>query len=395
MANRTVNLQYLAGAEPIARARAMLRARAVSVVDEMRELVAVPAPPFGEARRSAWFATRLQEAGYAPVCDELHNVIAAHGSLDGCLVLAAHLDTVFPEDTPLTPRERDGRIYAPGISDNVRGLAAILALARVLAEVDLGLPRTVAFVGTVGEEAAGDLRGMKHLFREGGPLRNAAAVIAVDGSGLRRIVHRAVGSIRMRVTVRGSGGHSWADYGIPNPLHALTAAMARLASMPLPSRPRTTLTVARMQGGTSINAIPAEAWAEIDIRSEDAAVLRRLDEAVHTVLTEETRAARVGRHGLEVDSQRIGERPAGVTAADHPLVRVARAATRMIGERPELIASSTDANVPISLGIPGIAIGAGGESGGMHTLEEWYSDEGGAEGLERLLLTVAGAASAL
>src|SRR5690606_12843416 len=131
-------------------------------------------------------------------------------------------------------------------------------------------------------------------------------------------------------------------------------------------------TVARMQGGTSINAIPAEAWAEIDIRSEDAAVLRRLDEAVHTVLTEETRAARVGRHGLEVDSQRIGERPAGVTAADHPLVRVARAATRMIGERPELIASSTDANVPISLGIPGIAIGAGGESGGMHTLEEWY-----------------------
>lgn len=393
MANRTVNLQDLAASEPVARARTMLRDRAAAVVDEMRELVAVPAPPFGEGQRAAWYAARLEAAGYEPACDELHNLVAARGALDGCVAVVAHLDTVFPAGTPLTPQERDGRIHAPGISDNVRGLAAVLALARVFAETDLELERTVAFVGSVGEEAAGDLRGMKHLFRDDGPLRRAAAVIAVDGTGLRRIVHRAVGSIRMRATVRGTGGHSWADYGIPNPLHALNAAMARLASMPLPSRPRTTLTVARMQGGTSINAIPADAWAEIDIRSEDDAVLRRMDEAVHTVMTEETRAARVGRHGLEVEFQRIGARPAGITAADHPLVRAALAATRAIGERPELIASSTDANVPLALGIPGIAIGAGGESGGVHTLEEWYSDEGGAEGLERLLLTVVGAAA--
>lgn len=392
MANRTVDLQHLAAGEPVARARELLRSRAAEVVDEMRVLVAVPAPPFGESARAAWFAERLKEAGYEPECDELHNVIASNGPLDGCIAVAAHLDTVFPETTSLEPQQRDGRIYAPGISDNVRGLAAVLALARVFAELDIELPRSVAFVATVGEEAAGDLRGMKHLFREDGPLRTASAVIAVDGTGLRRVVHRAVGSIRMRVTVRGAGGHSWADFGMPNPLHALTAAMARLASMPLPSRPRTTLTVARMQGGTSINAIPADAWAEIDIRSEDAAVLERLDEAVRTVMTEETRAARVGRHGLHVDFHRIGTRPAGITPADHPLVRAARSATRVIGEKPELIASSTDANVPISLGIPGIAIGAGGESGGMHTLEEWYSDEGGPEGLERLLLTVVGAA---
>jgi len=393
MANRTVNLQDLAARESVAHAREMLRCRAAAVVDEMLALVEVPAPPFGESVRAAWFAARLEEAGYAPVRDELHNVVAARGPLDGAVVVAAHLDTVFPADTALAPQQRDGRIYAPGISDNVRGLAAVLALARVFAETGLQLPRTVAFVGTVGEEAAGDLRGMKHLFREDGPLRNAYAVVAVDGTGLRRIVHRAVGAVRTRVTVRGAGGHSWADYGMPNPVHALAAAMARLASMPLPSRPRTTLTVARMQGGTSINAIPAEAWAEIDARSEEPAVLRRLDEAIQTVMTEETRAARVGRHGLQVELQCIGSRPAGVTSADHPLVRAARAATRMIGERPEMIASSTDANVPISLGIPGIAIGAGGESGGMHTLGEWYSDEGGAEGLERLLLTVVGAAA--
>ncbi len=378
---------------PVARARELLRSRAPAIVEEMCELVAVPAPPFGERQRAAWFAARLQQAGYVPACDELDNVVAANGALDGCVVVAAHLDTVFPAETALGPRQRDDRIYAPGISDNVRGLAAVLALARVFAELAIELPRAVAFVATVGEEAAGDLRGMKHLFRDGGPLRGASAVIAVDGTGLRRIVHRAVGAIRMRVTVRGAGGHSWADYGMPNPLHALTAAMARLASMPLPSRPRTTLTVARMQGGSSINAIPADAWAEIDIRSEEAAVLGRLDEAVRTVLTEETRAARVGRHGLQVGFHRIGARPAGITAADHALVRAARSATRVIGEKPELIASSTDANVPMALGIPGIAIGAGGESGGMHTLEEWYSDEGGAEGLERLLLTVVGAAS--
>lgn len=390
MPTRTPNLQSLAERPEVARARTWLRAQSATTVDEMCELVAVPAPPFGEGERAAWFAERLQRAGYAPSCDHLGNVTAATGPLAGCVVVAAHLDTVFPAGTPLTPEHRDGRIFAPGISDNVRGLAAVIALARAFAHTQLATTRAVAFVATVGEEAAGDLRGMKHLFRDGGELRDAAAVIAVDGTGLRRIVHRAVGSRRVRVTVRGAGGHSWADYGIPNPLHALSAAMARLTSMPLPSQPRTTLTLARMQGGTSINAIPACAWAEIDMRSEDADIVTRLAEAVRTVLTEETRAVRVGRQGLQIDIDTIGDRPAGATPPDHMLVRIARAATRAVGERPELIASSTDANVPIALGIPAIALGAGGDSGGMHTLHEWYRDDNGAAGLERLLLTVVG-----
>lgn len=405
MATRAPNLQSLAERPDIVRARTWLAAQADATIAEMCELVAVPAPPFGETERATWFAERLEHAGYTPSIDEVGNVIAATdalaggldgpllGSLTGCVVVAAHLDTVFPADTPLTPERRDGRIFAPGISDNVRGLAAVLALARTFAQTKLTISRTVAFVATVGEEAAGDLRGMKHLFRDGGALRDAAAVIAVDGTGLRRIVHRAVGSRRVRVTVHGAGGHSWADYGTPNPLHALSAAMTRLTSIPLPSQPRTTLTLARMQGGTSINAIPACAWAEIDMRSEDAALVTRLEEAVHTVMSEETRAVRVGRQGLRVHFETIGDRPSGTTPPDHLLVRIARAATRAIGERPELIASSTDANVPIALGIPAIALGAGGDSGGMHTLHEWYSDDGGAAGLERLLLTVVGAAS--
>ena len=392
---RTPDIRTLAARPDVARAVAWLRAHADAAVEEMCELVAVAAPPFGEGARAAWFADRLRAAGYLTSLDDLDNVIAATGELAGSIVVAAHLDTVFAADTDLTPARRDGRIYAPGISDNVRGLAALLAVARAVAHADLAPARTLAFVGTVGEEAGGDLRGMKHLFRYDGPLRAAAAVIAVDGTGVRRIVHRAVGARRLRVTVRGRGGHSWADFGMPNPLHALTAAMARLSSMPLPSQPRTTLTVARIQGGTSVNAIPAEAWAELDIRSEDADVLAHLDEAVHKVMADETRALRVGRHGLRVEIDVIGDRPAGATPAEAELVRIARAATRAVGERPELIASSTDANVPIALGIPAVAVGAGGDSGGMHTLNEWYRDDGGALGLERLLLTVIAAAELL
>lgn len=395
MATKTRNLQNLLDRPAVTRARTWLRAQAGACVSEMCELVAVPAPPFGESERSAWFALRLNEAGYQPARDELGNVVAATGPLDGAIVLAAHLDTIFPEGTRLSPEERDGRIYAPGIADNVRGLVAVLTLARAFARGDLEPLRTVVFAATVGEEATGDLRGMKHLLRDAGPLRNAAAVIAVDGTGLRRIVHRAVGSRRLRVRVRGPGGHSWADYGVPNPLHALTAAMARMASMPLPTHPRTTLTVARMEGGTSVNAIPACAWAELDIRSEQTDELERLDEAVRIVVAEEARAVRAGRPALQVEIDVIGDRPAGVTPQDHPLVRAARAATRAVGERSELIASSTDANIPIALGIPAIAMGAGGDSGGMHTLNEWYRDDGGATGLERLLLTVLAAADQL
>jgi acetylornithine deacetylase/succinyl-diaminopimelate desuccinylase-like protein len=385
-------MRTLAARPAMARAAHWLHAHADAVVAEMCELVAVAAPTFAERERGAWLAARLRAAGYTPRTDEIGNVIAATGPLDGCVAVIAHLDTVFPAGTPLSPERRNGRIHAPGIADNVRGLAAMLALARALQECDVRFGRPVAFVASVGEEAAGNLRGVKHLFEQRGILRAASAVIAVDGAGLRRIVHRAVGSRRLRITLHGPGGHSWADFGLPNPLHALTRACARITELPLETQPRTTLTIARLQAGTSVNAIPADAWVELDLRSESAELLARLDEQVRAIVTEEVRAERTSRHALKLEIELIGDRPAGMTPADAPLVRVARAATRAVGERPELIASSTDANVPIACGIPAVSIGAGGDSGGMHTLDEWYADVGGAAGLERLLLTVAGAA---
>lgn len=394
MTTRLPGMRTIAARPAVARATAWLRAHADGVVDDMCELVAIPAPTFAEETRAAWYAERLQAAGYNAEIDDIGNVVAATGPLDGCVAVVAHLDTVFPADTPLTPQRRGGRIYAPGISDNVRGLAAMLALARAVAECDVEFGRGVAFVASVGEEAEGNLRGMKHLFDADGRLQHAAAVIALDGAGLRRIVHRAVGSRRLRVTLQGPGGHSWADFGLPNPLHALTRACARISDLPLAQRPRTTLTVARLQAGTSVNAIPAEAWAELDLRSESAELLTKLDAEVAAIIAEEVQAEATSGASLELDVTVIGDRPAGATPAEAPLVRIARAATRAVGERPELIASSTDANVPISLGIPAVSIGAGGDSGGMHTLDEWYEDSDGAAGLERLLLCVVGATEA-
>jgi acetylornithine deacetylase/succinyl-diaminopimelate desuccinylase-like protein len=288
------------------------------------------------------------------------------------------------------------RVFAPGITDNARGLAALLAVARTLTSCRVRTAGPLWFVATVGEEGIGDLRGAKHLFDTAFDGRGVKGFISLDGSGLRRIVHRAIGARRFRVTVSGPGGHSWSDWGAPNPAHALGIAISRLRQIPLAAPTRTTLTVARIGGGTSVNAIPEEAWMEIDLRSEEMPTLVRLEEEVRRVVqgavAEESVARRHGSRPLTVRVDRIGERPAGAVAADHPLVAAALATTRAVGARPELAASSTDSNVPLALGIAAITIGAGGESGGIHPLDEWYANAGGARGLERALLTVLAAA---
>jgi acetylornithine deacetylase/succinyl-diaminopimelate desuccinylase-like protein len=312
------------------------------------------------------------------------------------VVVAAHLDTVFAAGTDLTPRRENGRIYIPGITDNARGLAGMLAVARVLGRAGVRPKRPVVFVGTVGEEGAGDLRGVKRLFGEGGEVRDAHAFIALDGSGLRRIVHRAIGSRRLRVEVRGPGGHSWADRGAPNPIVALGAAVAELGTLAIPEPSRTGLTVARIGGGTSINAIPDGAWMEMDMRSEAPGVLPRLEASVRAVLAgvveDENSARRQGSDPLRYRVTVIGDRPSGITQPKEPLVQAASAITYGLGQKPELVGSSTDANVPMSLGIPSIAIGVGGDSGGIHTTDEWYSNENGALGVERALLIILAAA---
>jgi tripeptide aminopeptidase len=332
--------------------------------------------------------------------DEAGNVLGSWGpqGAETGVVVAAHLDTVFPAGTDVEPRGDGRRIRAPGITDNCRGVAAMLAVARALVEAAPRARGRVLFAGTVGEEGIGDLRGVKHLFRDGSPLRSAPAFVALDGSGMRRIVHRAIGSRRLRVDARGPGGHSWSDRGAPNPLVALSAGAAALRGMALPSPGRTALTVARMGGGSSVNSIPENAWMEIDLRSEVAGVLPRLEAEVREALSRavegESARRRRGTPPLTHEVRLIGDRPSGETPQSHPLVRVALATTRALGAEPELVGSSTDANVPMALGIPSIAIGAGGDSGGIHTLDEWYANDGGALGVERALLVVLAAAGA-
>ncbi len=357
-------------------------------------LTEIPSPTFGEEARGLRMAELLEEAGLPTVSvDQVGNVIGVRPGLEtgNPVVLAAHLDTVFPAGTDLTVREEDGVLRAPGISDDGRGLAALLAVARALCQTEISTRRPLLFVGTVGEEGNGDLRGVRHIFREGGPAHDASAFISLDGAGTRTIVHRGLGARRFRIALRGRGGHSWTDWGTPNPIHALGRAIGALAAWPPPTQPTLSLTVSRFGGGTSVNTIPVEAWAELDVRSESDQHLEvaeeRIRAAVDRSVGEENAGSTDDSHHLDVQITMIGLRPAGATATESPLVEAAIAATRALDVEPKLMASSTDANLPMSLGIPAITLGGGGRSGGAHTLEEWYENTGGPQGVCRALYT--------
>lgn len=383
------------------RARALIGGWGEAAFAEQLRIVTITAPSLQEEARAVYLLQRFREIGLEGFHqDAVGNVL---GRLPGSpaparppLVVAAHMDTVFPAGTDLSPRHEGGRVYAPGITDNARGLAAMLTTAQALVEARVQTLHPIFFVGTVGEEGRGDLRGVKHLFRRGGELSRPHAFIALDGSGLRRIVHRAIGARRLRIEISGPGGHSWSDYGTANPLHALGRLIHAALEVPRSAQPPVTLTVARAGGGTSVNAIPATAWLELDIRSEAQAAIATVEhqcrDALETIMEEENRRRRTGTRKLTVKVRVIGDRPSGCISEDAPLVAAAVAATRLVGARPDLVGSSTDANVPLSLGIPAIAIGAGGESGGIHTEEEWFCNRNGAAGLERALLTILAAA---
>ena len=371
-----------------------IRANEPATIDDQIRLCEIPAPPFGEAARAAAYADAFRAAGLARVrLDEAGNVL---GERPGRaprphLVISAHLDTVFPEGTDVRVTREGTLLRGPGIGDDCRGLAVLLAVARALASAGVETDGSITFVGTVGEEGLGDLRGVKALFA--GTLdRPADRFVSVDGSG-HGITHIAVGSHRYRVTVQGPGGHSYDDFGRANPVHALGRAAALIAELQVPAQPKTTFSIGRIGGGTSINALPAEAWMEVDLRSSDPVSLETLDrqfqEAVRrAVALENDRWRQRGAVTVTIDT--IGDRPAGRTEADSPLVETALAVSRALGLPSVLDEGSTDANVPMRLQVPAITVGSGGIGAGAHSLQETFDTTDSWRGSQRiLLLTIA------
>jgi acetylornithine deacetylase/succinyl-diaminopimelate desuccinylase-like protein len=382
----------------VGRALSFFENNAEAITDEQTRICSIPASPFGEQQRAEYLAEKFTSLGLTEVeIDEEGNCL---GLLKGTsqsplVVVSAHLDTVFAADTDFTVVRSGKRLLAPGIADDGCGLAALIALARAIQTEKLRTEGSILFVGTVGEEGEGNLRGVRYLLTRGRWAAKIDAFVSFDGPGIDRITNRALGSRRYRVEITGPGGHSWGDFGLPNPVHALGRAVAKLAGYPLPREPRTTFNVGRIEGGASVNAIPERAWMDVDLRSGADAELRRLDSffrrAVRQAADEENAIKRPGDPLLELKIDLIGERPSGETPSDSPLVELAVEATKILGVEPRLDQSSTDSNLPISLGIPAITLGAGGTSGASHTLAEWYDPTDRDVGLKRALLVVLGA----
>ena len=365
-------------------------------------LSAIPAPTGAEGRRAARVAELFREIGLSDVAVDhagnVHGWLGRNGGKSAPVVLAAHLDTVFGAEVDVAVERRGQRLEGPGISDNARGLAALVTVAEAMVAARVPATRPILFAATVGEEGSGDLRGVKHLLN--GKHTNTtmlpstpAAFIALDGAGLDRVIHRALGSKRYHVTFRGPGGHSWAAFGVANPANAVGRAAALLADLAPQHAPRTTCAVVRLGGGTGLNSIPQEAWLDLDLRSEDPRALAQLDVTVRAALEraadDENRRRTAGSPTLRVEVQLLGDRPSGMTPRAHPLVQAAVAANRALGRDAELASASTDANVPIALGIPAIALGAGGKAGDAHLATEWYENVEGALGIIRALLVTA------
>jgi tripeptide aminopeptidase len=378
-------------------ALASFETRSAEITEEHIRMCSIPAPPFGEAERARYLYGKFCDYGLSEIrIDAEGNCVALRKgrSLEPLVAVSAHLDTVFQAGTDFTVRRDQGKLFAPGIADDGCGLAALIALIKALEEHAIETEGSLLFVGTVGEEGEGNLRGARYLLNEGEWAGRVQGFISIDGPGVERVTHAALGSRRYRVRFRGTGGHSWGDFGAANPVHALGRAIARLAYYPAPTDPRTTFNVGRIEGGAGINVIPTEATMDVDLRSTSAEELQRLDayfrRAAREAADDENASRRSGHPPLELDVKLIGDRPSGETPPDSLIVRLAEEATRAVGYNPRLDRSSTDSNIAIALGIPAITLGAGGTSGSSHTLEEWYDPRGRNLGLKRALLVMLG-----
>ena len=359
------------------------------------EAIGIPAPTFAEGARAEWFCEQFRGLGLSGAhVDEAGNALAELPGRDSegdgpVVLLSAHLDTVFPAGTDCAPVEDGAVIRAPGATDNAAGLAGLLGIAAALRFAEILPGATILFAANTGEEGEGDLRGMRHLFGASAYARRIRAAIALEGAGEATVIDRALGSRRLRVTVTGPGGHSWADAGRPNAILALAEALLALERLALPANPRTTLNVGTVAGGNSVNSVPAMASADLDLRSASGMELDRLELAVLKTMA----GVIARRDGVAMRAERIGDRPAGELDKGSALAQSLRAVDRHLGLATDSRLGSTDANLPLSRGVPALAIGAGGVGGGIHTLGEWHDPSGREMALRRVLLLVLDAAA--
>lgn len=384
----------------ITRVLEILRGSTSATTEEQIRITEIPAPPFQESVRAAYMKKVLASTGLRVEVDDIGNVIGEWpGSSPDVVMLTAHLDTVFPAGTDVHVKREGGRLLAPGISDNGTGLAALIALSKAFREAKIKTTKTILFVADVGEEGEGNLRGMRALVEA--YKKRLKYVLALDGSATEYVTTAALASRRVEITITGPGGHSWSDFGAPNPIHAMGRGIGRFVTAHVPESPRTSFNIGEIEGGTSVNSIPSSAHMKVDLRSESETELAALEtllrDAVKAGVDEEMSAARErGMAGssnmLNLKINVLGVRPAGELPENSPLLAALLAADNQLGNRSRRERSSTDANIPLSVGIHAISLGAGGRSGGAHTLEEWYDPAGRELGLQRVALTVLGVA---
>lgn len=383
----------LVGSAAVQQGLQFIAADDANTLKDQRTICEIPAPPFQEKMRGEYYRQRLTELGLQNVTmDAAGNV---YGTRPGVgkgprLLVCAHLDTVFPAGTSTAVREQDGRLYAPGIADDSRGLAALLSVIRAFNASGVKTVGDILFCGNVGEEGLGDLRGVKALFRN---MNNVDGFITVDGTSVQRITFAATGSHRYEISYHGPGGHSFGAFGLPSAIHAMGRAIAGISDVVTPQDPKTTFTVGTVSGGTSVNSIAADAKMLLDMRSNSEDELLKLEEKVLDIVrvAATTENDRWGSDKITVDVNLVGDRPAGVQPADSPIVQAAWAATLAVGHEPRLSPpSSTDANVPISLGIPAVVLGGGGTEGENHSPTEWFDPKAAYLGPQKVYLTIIG-----
>lgn len=399
-----VDPKVLIASQPFKDAQRFIQSDYDRFVRELIMLTEIPAPPFKEARRATAYLELLRQYGLTDVeMDPEGNVMGVRTGSGGGLMLAvlAHLDTVFPEGTDVHVKRDGTRLMAPGIGDDTRGLALVLAVVRAMNAAKVRTTSDILFVGNVGEEGEGDLRGVKYLMQKGKYKDRIRQFLAIDGGEQGSITRGGVGSKRYRVVFKGPGGHSYGAFGLVNPAFAMAAAIARFADVHVPSSPKTTFNVGAVRGGTSVNSIPAEVSMDVDMRSESCAELKKLDDVflsiVKSAVADENRARSTREGRIDADSTVIGERPCGETAMDAPILRTVTGVVQAFGLKPTFGISSTDSNIPMSMGVPALTIGRGGPGGRSHSPAEWtdVNAKGVSQSVEvalAIVLAVAGVA---